>query len=96
MCFHPKSNVTIPTMTQKEVTVIIDEWIKEFKILAQKYSWVQIFENKGAIMGCSNPHPHCQIWASSFLPNEASVKDKNFKDYFAKHGVSHQKRVFDK
>ena len=38
-------------------------------------------------MGCSNPHPHCQIWASSFLPNEASVKDKNFKSFFETHSV---------
>jgi UDPglucose--hexose-1-phosphate uridylyltransferase len=37
-------------------------------------------------MGCSNPHPHCQIWASSFLPNEAQIKDKNFRDYFQKTG----------
>ena len=43
--------------------------------------WVQIFENKGAAMGCSNPHPHCQIWASSFLPNEAAVKERNLREY---------------
>ena len=62
----------------------------------QTVRWVQIFENKGAAMGCSNPHPHCQveciwhfdihaktfqIWASSFLPNEAMVKDKNMREY---------------
>ena len=90
MCFHPKSNVTIPTMSHMEVMAIIDEWVKEFSILAQKYTWVQIFENKGAMMGCSNPHPHCQIWASSFLPNEASVKDRNFKEYFQKNKVQHE------
>ena len=43
-----------------------------------------MFENKGAIMGCSNPHPHCQIWASSFLPNEADTKDKHFRLYYEK------------
>ena len=47
---------------------------------------MQIFENKGAVMGCSNPHPHCQIWASSFMPNEAAAKDKNMKEYFDKTG----------
>ncbi len=41
-----------------------------------RYAWVQIFENRGAVMGCSNPHPHCQIWASSFLPNEAKVGEE--------------------
>jgi len=56
------------------------------KELGGKYQWVQIFENKGAIMGCSNPHPHCQIWASSFLPNEPRIKDVFQKEYFSKHG----------
>ncbi|CAE1228540.1 galT [Acanthosepion pharaonis] len=46
----------------------------------------QIFENKGAMMGCSNPHPHCQVWASSFIPNEPAVKDKTQKSYFKEHG----------
>merc|ERR1712088_1266170 len=50
--------------------------------------WVQIFENKGAAMGCSNPHPHCQIWASSFLPNEAAVKDLKLKEYQAEQGTN--------
>ena len=54
--------------------------------LGKTYRWVQVFENKGAIMGCSNPHPHCQIWASSFLPNEATAKNRNFKEFYDKHG----------
>lgn len=61
-------------------------WIDEFKSLGQKYNWVQFFENKGAVMGCSNPHPHCQIWASSFLPNEPRVKDIHQREYFEKYG----------
>lgn len=51
-----------------------------------RYTWVQIFENKGASMGCSNPHPHCQIWASSFLPNEPKTKDQHLRTYYAKYG----------
>lgn len=51
-----------------------------------KYTWVQIFENKGAAMGCSNPHPHCQIWACSFMPNEPKIKEHHLVDYFQKHG----------
>lgn len=54
--------------------------------LGRKYVWVQIFENRGAIMGCSNPHPHCQIWASAFMPNEARVKDFFQMEYYKKHG----------
>lgn len=49
---------------------------------------MQIFENKGAAMGCSNPHPHCQIWASSFLPNEAAAKDANLAKYLAERGTN--------
>lgn len=86
MCFHPKSNLTLPLLTCQEIKTVIDEWIKQMLDLGKKYTWVQIFENKGAVMGCSNPHPHCQIWASSFMPNEPKLKDTNQKDYFAKYG----------
>lgn len=86
MCFHPKSNKTLPVMTPKEIRTVIDAWIKEFNDLAKKFTWVQIFENKGAAMGCSNPHPHCQIWASSFFPTEPETKDRKLREYFEKHG----------
>ena len=64
----------------------MQEWISQLDELGQIYKWVQIFENKGAIMGCSNPHPHCQIWASSFLPNEAAIKNEHFKNFYDKVG----------
>ncbi|CRL07312.1 CLUMA_CG020291, isoform A [Clunio marinus] len=86
MCFHPKSNKTLPVMTPKEIRCIIDTWIKEFQELSKKYIWVQIFENKGASMGCSNSHPHCQIWSCSFLPSEPQAKDKRFREYYEIHG----------
>jgi len=88
MCFSPKSNITLPLMSQGEIKVVIDTWVMELTNLGQKYKWVQIFENKGSAMGCSNPHPHCQIWASSFLPNEAMVKDKNMKEYMDKYNTN--------
>ncbi|XP_076339457.1 galactose-1-phosphate uridylyltransferase isoform X2 [Tachypleus tridentatus] len=87
MCFHPRSDVTLPLMTLCEINEVISKWIERTLELGKKYRWVQIFENKGKIMGCSNPHPHCQIWASSFLPNEAHVEDQSQKDYYRKHGV---------
>ncbi|KAH7962297.1 hypothetical protein HPB52_015386 [Rhipicephalus sanguineus] len=86
MCFHPCSNVTLPLMSQSEVETVINEWALQTEQLGQTYTWVQVFENKGAIMGCSNPHPHCQIWASSFLPNEPRLKDKSQRAYFEKTG----------
>ncbi|XP_067013496.1 galactose-1-phosphate uridylyltransferase isoform X2 [Anabrus simplex] len=85
MCFHPKSNVTLPVMTIPEIRAVIDKWVEETIFLGEKYDWVQIFENKGAIMGCSNPHPHCQIWASSFLPNEARIKNEKQLEYYEKY-----------
>jgi UDPglucose--hexose-1-phosphate uridylyltransferase len=86
MCFHPKSNITVPLMTREEMVAVVEKWIEQSRELGATYRWVQIFENKGAVMGCSNPHPHCQIWATSFLPNEAAAKDDNFKRYYARTG----------
>ena len=62
MCFHPKSNVTVPLMTAVEMEAVVDRWAEQARELGERFRWVQIFENKGAVMGCSNPHPHCQIW----------------------------------
>ena len=73
-------------MAQEDLVKVIQEWMSQLQELGKIYQWVQIFENKGAVMGCSNPHPHCQIWASSFMPNEAAIKDANFKAYAAKYG----------
>ncbi|XP_015919143.1 galactose-1-phosphate uridylyltransferase [Parasteatoda tepidariorum] len=87
MCFHPKSNTTLPLMSVQEILEVINTWIKEMVELGAKFKWVQIFENKGEIMGCSNPHPHCQIWASSFLPDEPRIEDIQQRNYFSKNKV---------
>lgn len=86
MCFHPHSNITLPEMEFDDIKEVIDKWADMTIELGKKFEWVQVFENKGKIMGCSNPHPHCQIWASSFMPNEASISDKTQRAYFEKHG----------
>jgi UDPglucose--hexose-1-phosphate uridylyltransferase len=85
MCFHPYSDLTLPTMKQEEIVQVIQTWITMFKELKQKYEWVQIFENKGDIMGCSNPHPHCQVWASDFLPNDIKTEHRTQKEFYDKH-----------
>lgn len=72
-------------MTIDEIIKVIDTWVEESKALGSKYDWVQLFENKGAIMGCSNPHPHCQVWASSFIPNEARIEDQMQLEYKQRH-----------
>ncbi|CAH1366619.1 unnamed protein product [Tenebrio molitor] len=85
ICYHPHSNVYFTTMSLSEVVAIINEWIKQTQELGKKYVWVQIFENRGIIMGCSNPHPHCQIWTSNFMPNEPKAKDQHQKEYYEKY-----------
>lgn len=85
MCFHPYSDLTLPTMSCAEIVNVIRTWIRVVNELQHKYEWIQIFENKGEVMGCSNPHPHCQIWASNFLPNQMRVKDRTQRAFSAKH-----------
>lgn len=87
MCFHPWSDLTLPLMSIDEILEVIREWMRQYQELSKSYRWVQIFENKGAVMGCSNPHPHCQIWASSFLPNEAAIEHRTQQEYQEKHKV---------
>ncbi|KAK6039275.1 hypothetical protein COOONC_23216 [Cooperia oncophora] len=59
-----------------QVTEVVKVWIEQFRELKEKYHWIQIFENRGAAVGCSNAHPHGQLWAGNFLPNYPSRKDK--------------------
>uniref|UniRef100_A0A8B9EWI3 Galactose-1-phosphate uridylyltransferase n=1 Tax=Anser cygnoides TaxID=8845 RepID=A0A8B9EWI3_ANSCY len=87
MCFHPWSDLTLPLMSLAEIRAVIDAWAELAAELGASYPWVQIFENKGAMMGCSNPHPHCQVWASSFLPNEARLEERTQRQYRDQHGV---------
>ncbi|NXV05302.1 GALT uridylyltransferase, partial [Cettia cetti] len=87
MCFHPWSDLTLPLMSLPEIRAVIDAWTELATELGASYPWVQIFENKGAMMGCSNPHPHCQVWASSFLPNEACLEDRTQRQHLSQHGV---------
>ncbi|UCH65402.1 MAG: UDP-glucose--hexose-1-phosphate uridylyltransferase [Ignavibacterium sp.] len=85
ICFSPNHSVTLAEMSAPEIRKVIDMWVEQAEELATKYKWVQVFENKGEIMGCSNPHPHGQIWASSFIPNEALKEIDNQGTYFNKH-----------
>jgi UDPglucose--hexose-1-phosphate uridylyltransferase len=85
MCFHPYSDLTLATMNVDGIVKVIEKWIDLLNELGPKYDWVQIFETKGEIMGCLNPHPHCQAWASNFLPNEIRVKDRTQREYYKKH-----------
>ncbi|XP_058850362.1 galactose-1-phosphate uridylyltransferase-like isoform X2 [Acipenser ruthenus] len=87
MCFHPWSDITLPLMQVSEIKNVIDKWAELLVDLGATYPWVQIFENKGAMMGCSNPHPHSQVWASNFLPNEPRLADRCQREYYRDKGV---------
>ncbi|VDN39971.1 unnamed protein product [Gongylonema pulchrum] len=69
ICYHPSSSLSMSQMSLEQIELVIDAWIEQINELQNKYAWIQIFENKGAMVGCSNPHPHGQLWASDFLPN---------------------------
>jgi len=86
MCFSPRHDLTLPEMSPTDLRQVVDVWAGQVAELGQTYRWVQIFENKGAIMGCSNPHPHCQIWAQQALPNEPTKEERHQHAYFAEHG----------
>ena len=85
ICFSPKHNLTLPEMEIESIKNVVDLWIEQTKELGKKYKWVQIFENKGTIMGCSNPHPHGQIWANNKIPNEPFKEERQQKKYFKKN-----------
>ncbi len=88
ICFSPDHSKTLPELSTEDIERVIATWQREYTALSERYEWVQIFENKGETMGCSQPHPHGQIWANSFVPTEVATKDRHQATYFAEHGSS--------
>lgn len=85
VCFSPRHDLTVPRMTRAEIRGVVDVWTEQFESLA-RVPWirhVQIFENRGALMGASNPHPHCQIWANASVPNIPARERQSFEEYRA-------------
>lgn len=87
VCFSPKHNLTLAEMEQPEIAKVIALWKTQYLELGSHdfINHVQIFENKGAVMGCSNPHPHGQIWAQSSLPTQVARTQHNLKNYYEKN-----------
>lgn len=87
VCFSPRHDLTLARMTTPEIRSVIDVLAEQFAELGARagIQYVQIFENRGAMMGASNPHPHCQIWASAHLPNIPAREQASLCDYRAKH-----------
>lgn len=90
VCFSPRHDLTLAEMTEQEVRAVVDVWKKEFVELESRpfIKYVQIFENKGEIMGCSNPHPHGQIWAESTIPVEPMNETEHMAGHFKRRGKS--------
>lgn len=88
ICFSPDHSKTLPELSVQALRGVIDTWDEQINELGKEYVWVQAFENKGETMGCSQPHPHGQIWANSFLPNEVERKNKLMREYYEKNGTN--------
>ena len=88
--FSPDHSLTLSMMTIDAIKKIIEVWSKEFKEISAdpNIKYIQIFENKGELMGCSNPHPHGQIWSQSSIPQEISKETHQQQKYFIEHGRS--------
>lgn len=86
VCFSPRHDLTLADMEPADALRVVEVWASETAELGASYRWVQVFENKGAAMGCSNPHPHGQIWAMDTLPTEPAKEERTQRDYHARHG----------
>ncbi|MDZ5460293.1 UDP-glucose--hexose-1-phosphate uridylyltransferase [Azohydromonas lata] len=86
LCFSPDHSRTLPQMDVPAIAGVVDAWCEQSAELGRDYAWVQVFENKGELMGCSQPHPHGQIWATDFVPDEPATEDARQREYFAEHG----------
>jgi len=89
VCFSPRHDLTIPRMDLGEVCAVVDAWIEQNRELGAKsrVGYIQIFENRGELMGASNPHPHCQIWATAELPNLPAREQKGQEEFRARRGA---------
>lgn len=90
VCYSPRHDLTMARMSITELRSVVEVWVQEFSELGSqpRVQSVQIFENRGEIMGCSNPHPHGQIWANEILPNELAKELGSMGDYYQQHATS--------
>jgi UDPglucose--hexose-1-phosphate uridylyltransferase len=75
VCFSPRHDITLAGMEPAAIRRVVDVWAGQTTELGDRFRWVQVFENRGAAMGASNPHPHGQIWSGDALPVEAARED---------------------
>jgi UDPglucose--hexose-1-phosphate uridylyltransferase len=87
VCFSPNHSLTLAEMSTKDLQSIIETWTNEYQSLGSLdyINHVQIFENKGSVMGCSNPHPHGQIWAQESIPTQVAKTQKQLLNHYQKN-----------
>lgn len=106
LCFSPRHDLTLARMEVPAIRRVVTMWVEQYAELAASYRWVQLFENHGAMMGTSNPHPHGQVWATDVVPTLPAREDRAQQAYFEAHGtpllvaytraeLEHQERVVD-
>jgi UDPglucose--hexose-1-phosphate uridylyltransferase len=87
LCFHPDHSLTLARMHLMSIRRVVDAWTEEYRRLGEEFRYVQIFENRGAMMGASNPHPHGQIWATEHVPDEPAAETAALEDYRRAHAA---------
>jgi UDPglucose--hexose-1-phosphate uridylyltransferase len=88
LCFHPDHSLTLARMQVADIRRVVDAWTSQYGYLGRMHeiNHVQIFENRGAMMGASNPHPHGQIWATEHVPDEPAQESASLLEYRQHHG----------
>ena len=89
ICFSPRHDLTLPEMAVSEIRAVVDVWAEQISELGSLpgINYVQLFENKGEVMGCSNPHPHGQLWANYSIPQEPAKEDLQQHAYYGAKGT---------
>ena len=88
ICFSPRHDLTVAEMEPADLRGVVDTWVEHYAELnaTPGIAYVEIFENRGDMMGCSNPHPHCQIWSTSIVPNEVEKESAAQEEYYRTYG----------
>ncbi len=88
ICYSPQHNITLGRLIPEKIVIVINTWVSEYNELSARtyINSIQIFENRGLIMGCSNPHPHGQIWANSCIPTLVERETTEQQKFFATSG----------
>ncbi len=89
ICFSPRHDLTLARMDPPDIRQVVDTWAEQIEELGRdpQIGYVQLFENRGAVMGSSNPHPHGQVWATRRLPTEPSKEDREQRAYFTRRNA---------